>query len=152
MIKRTNTSQSTLSFDFTFCKHLSRNNRWVRLADLIPWDELGSIYEEGLSKDKGAPTIPSRVVIGALIIKHMKNLSDEETIEDIRENSYYQYFLGYSSFCDRQVFAPSLFVEIRKRLGAVYGLTAGKPVDSTWPSVENVIPGGRPSARRSKSS
>jgi len=117
MIKQTNISQTAFDFEFTFCKRLSPDNRWVRLAEDIPWDELGVIYEESLSIDKGAPTIGSRVVIGTLIIKHMKNLSDEETIEDIRENPYYQYFLGYSSFRDRQVFAPSLFVEIRKRLG-----------------------------------
>lgn len=118
MIKQTNTKQATFGFNFTFCKRLSYDNRWVRLADQIPWEVLGTIYEESLFLDKGAPTISSRVVIGALIIKHMKNLSDEETIEDIRENPYYQYFLGYSSFGDRQVFAPSLFVEIRKRLGS----------------------------------
>ena len=117
MIKRTNTDQSTFDFDFTLCKHLAPDNRWVRLADQIPWDVLGAIYEESLSPHEGAPSIPARVVIGALIIKHMKNLSDEDTIEDIRENPYCQYFLGYSSFRDRQVFAPSLFVEIRKRLG-----------------------------------
>ncbi len=117
MIKRTNTDQSTLDFDFTLCRHLTPNNRWVRLADQIPWDVLGTIYEDSLSPDEGAPSIPARVVIGALIIKHMKNLSDEDTIADIRENPYYQYFLGYSSFRDRQVFAPSLFVEIRRRLG-----------------------------------
>ena len=117
MIKRTNTDQSTFDFDFTLCRHLAPDNRWVRLADQIPWDVLGAIYEESLSPHEGAPSIPARVVIGALIIKHMKNLSDEDTIEDIRENPYCQYFLGYSSFRDRQVFAPSLFVEIRKRLG-----------------------------------
>lgn len=117
MIKRTNTDQVAFDFNFTLCNHLSPNNRWVQLADMIPWKELGAIYEESLSVDQGAPSIPSRVVVGALIIKHMKNLSDEETVEDIRENPYYQYFLGYSSFQDRQVFTPSLFVEIRKRLG-----------------------------------
>lgn len=118
MIKRTNTNQAAFDFNFTLCNHLSPNNRWVQLADQIPWEVLGSIYEESLSMDQGAPSIGSRVVIGTLIIKHMKNLSDEEAIEDIRENPYFQYFLGYSSFQDRQVFAPSLFVEIRKRLGA----------------------------------
>jgi len=118
MIKQTNTNQTTLGFNFTFCKRLSPNNRWVRLADQIPWHALGAIYEECLSQDKGAPSIPSRVVIGSMIIKELKNLSDEETIEDIRENPYYQYFLGYDNFKDRQVFTPSLFVEIRKRLGA----------------------------------
>lgn len=117
MIKRTNTDQAAFDFHFTLCNRLSPNNRWYKLADQIPWEALGAIYEENLSMDKGAPTIPSRVVIGALIIKHMKNFSDEETIEDIRENPYCQYFLGYSCFQDRQIFAPSLFVEIRKRLG-----------------------------------
>ena len=117
MIKQTNTSQAAFDFNFTLCNSLSPNNRWFQLADQIPWEALGTIYEESLSMNEGAPTISSRVVIGALIIKHMKNLSDEETIEDIRENPYYQYFLGYSSFQYRQVFAPSLFVEIRKRLG-----------------------------------
>ena len=117
MIKQTNTNQAAFDFNFTLCNRLSSNNRWFQLAHQIPWEALGAIYEESLTIDKGAPTIPSRVVIGALIIKHMKNLSDEETIEDIRENPYCQYFLGYSSFQDRQIFAPSLFVEIRKRLG-----------------------------------
>ena len=55
--------------------------------------------------------------MGALIIKHISGLTDEETIESIRENPYYQYFLGYHSFTDKPVFTPSLFVAIRKRLG-----------------------------------
>jgi hypothetical protein len=117
MIKPTNPYQTALPLNFTLCRNLSPNNRWVLLAQRIPWEELCRVYEESLSPDQGAPAIPSRVVIGALIIKHLKNLSDEETIEEIRENPYYQYFLGYGSFSDRQVFAPSLFVEIRKRLG-----------------------------------
>ncbi len=52
-----------------------------------------------------------------MIIKHMKNLSDEEVIRDISENPYYQYFLGFKDFQYRKVFVPSLFVEICKRLG-----------------------------------
>jgi len=44
-------------------------------------------------------------------------LTDEDTIECICENPYYQYFLGYHSFTDKQVFTPSLFVAIRNRLG-----------------------------------
>ena len=45
------------------------------------------------------------------------NLSDEETIEAIRENPYMQYMLGLSEYTDQPVFDPSLFVTIRKRLG-----------------------------------
>ena len=42
----------------------------------------------------GRPAIKPRVVIGAMIIKHKKSLSDEATIEEIRENPYLQYFIG----------------------------------------------------------
>ncbi|HEM49452.1 MAG TPA: transposase, partial [Caldithrix sp.] len=61
--------------------------------------------------------IAPRIVIGAVIIKHLKSLSDEETIEEIRENAYLQYFLGLPEYTYDQVFTPSLFVTIRRRLG-----------------------------------
>jgi hypothetical protein len=44
-------------------------------------------------------------------------LSDRETIQQIRENVYMQYFLGYSSFSNASPFDASLFVELRYRLG-----------------------------------
>jgi len=70
--------------------------------------------------------VKPRIAIGALIIKHYKNLSDEETIQEILENPYMQYFLGYSSYQFKPCltrdpwwdFDPSLFVTIRKRLPA----------------------------------
>jgi IS5 family transposase len=58
-----------------------------------------------------------RIVLGAIIIKHLCDLDDRETVEQISENIYMQYFLGYSSFCDVPPFDASLFVEFRKRLG-----------------------------------
>ena len=51
------------------------------------------------------------------MIKHKKGLSDEETIEEIRENSYLQYFIGLSEFSYERVFDPSLFVTLRRRMG-----------------------------------
>ncbi len=65
----------------------------------------------------GASSINPRVILGSLIIKHICNLSDRETVEQIRENIYMQSFIGYSSFSDEAPFDASLFVEIRKRLG-----------------------------------
>ena len=56
-------------------------------------------------------------MIGSLIIKHLSNLDDRETVEQIRENTYMQYFHGYSSFTTAQPFDSTLFVEFRKRLG-----------------------------------
>ncbi|NEW80853.1 MAG: transposase [Mariniphaga sp.] len=52
-----------------------------------------------------------------MIIKHITNLDDRETVDQIYENIYMQYFLGYSSFTTEPPFDASLFVEFRKKLG-----------------------------------
>ena len=112
-------NQLTLEgFQTPFDKQLAKDNRWVVLANLIPWDEVCAIYLKhiGLSST-GRPAISPLVVIGSLIIKHLGNLDDREAVEQIRENMYMQYFLGYSSFTTAQPFDPTLFVEFRKRLG-----------------------------------
>lgn len=106
---------------------LGKSNRWVRLGDLMPWAELEKAYNSKLgNKSKGAGNKPARMVIGALIVKHKLNLSDEETIEMIRENPYMQYMCGLSEFTDKPLFDPSLFVEIRKRIDIndINGMTA----------------------------
>ena len=117
MIREQSSNQTVFDFHLPFDGKLDPNNRWIKLSATIPWDELGAVYNRSLSRTMGPPSTPSRVVIGAMIIKHMKKLADEEVIEDIRENPYYQYFLGFSDFQNRTIFVPSLFVEIRKRLG-----------------------------------
>jgi IS5 family transposase len=65
----------------------------------------------------GRPALNPRIVIGSLIIKHICNLDDHETVDQISENIYMQYFLGYPSFTNESPFDASLFVEFRKRLG-----------------------------------
>jgi hypothetical protein len=52
-----------------------------------------------------------------LIIKHILNLDDRETVAQIAENVYLQYFLGYSSFISEEPFDASLFVDFRHALG-----------------------------------
>lgn len=47
----------------------------------------------------------------------MGNMTDEETVCQLQENIYMQYFIGYSSFSTEPPFSATLFVEIRKRLG-----------------------------------
>ena len=66
---------------------------------------------------QGRPGKDASLMIAALIIKHKLTLSDEETVLQIQEGIYLQYFAGFSSYKDEQPFAPSLFVEIRKRMG-----------------------------------
>jgi hypothetical protein len=67
--------------------------------------------------DFGRPGISPRMVLGALIIKHMEKLDDRSVIQHIQENVYMQYFVGLTSFTEDPIFNPSLFVKIRKRIG-----------------------------------
>lgn len=96
---------------------LDMSNRWVKLSKRIPWDAFAEAYYKNMSLRMGRPAKPARLVIGAVIIKHKLCLSDEETIEQIRENPYLQYFVGFKTFQTKAPFVPSLFVDIRRRMG-----------------------------------
>ena len=96
---------------------LSKSNYWVKLADNLPWDKIEQEYNKRLkNRHNGAGNKPARMVIGALIVKHVEGLSDEKTIQAIQENPYMQYLLGLPKFTEKPVFVPELFVQIRKRL------------------------------------
>ncbi len=118
MIRYTPQAQLTLeSFQTPFSQHLDKDNRWVKLAGCIPWDKLANIYYRKMNSDFGAPSLSARMVIGAVIIKHMLNIDDREVVAQIQENMYLQYFVGLSSFTTKEPFDPSLMVSIRYRLG-----------------------------------
>jgi len=59
-----------------------------------------------------------RIALGALIIKERLAITDEETVEQIRENPYLQYFIGLEEYRDEEPFDASMLVHFRKRLGA----------------------------------
>jgi len=112
-----NPNQLTLSgFETPFEQALSSQNRWVKLAAVIPWNKIVHQYDKLFKSAEGRPPISGRIVIGAIIIKHMLVLTDRETVDQIRENMFMQYFLGYSSFTNEEPFSPTLFVSIRERL------------------------------------
>jgi IS5 family transposase len=119
MINYTPSNQLTLEgFKHPFYKQLKPNNRWIKLAEVIPWDELAGIYSRNLDPGAGRLSVDIRMVIGALIIKHKQKLSDRDTVDMISENVYMQYFCGLKGFQSDPPFDASLFVDIRKRMGA----------------------------------
>ena len=118
MIKYNSQKQlSIFNFHTEFHSKLDPENRWVKMANMLDWDKLAEVYTKSLSTSAGAGSIDARVVIGAMIIKHIEKRDDRGTIEAIQENPYMQYFLGFDHFSFEPVFDPSLFVHIRKRLG-----------------------------------
>jgi len=118
MINYTPQNQVKLElFKHPFEAELDKENRWVLLSKVIPWDNLAGVYSRKLQDSIGRKSVNVRTVIAALIVKHKLRLDDRGTIEMIKENIYLQYFCGLEGFTTKAVFDPSLFVDIRKRLG-----------------------------------
>ncbi|BAZ33809.1 transposase (plasmid) [Cylindrospermum sp. NIES-4074] len=106
------------SFELPFEGKLSENNRWVIMADLIPWAEFEDEYSSSFSAEMGAPAKSFRMALGALIIKEKLGISDRETVEQIKENPYLQYFIGMSYYSNETPFDASMLVHFRERISA----------------------------------
>ena len=95
---------------------MNPENRWVKKAAMIPWDELEDRYAGLFPSNTGNPAKPFRMALGSLLIQKQYGYSDRELVEQITENPYYQYFIGLPGYQQKPPFVPSLLVEFRKRL------------------------------------
>ena len=111
-------ASSTKAFALPSEWNLCEENRWVIMAQLIPWSEFEEKYAEIFSEDMGAPAKPFRMALGALIIKEKLGVSDRETVEQIKENPYLQYFIGRENYSNEAPFDSSTMVHFRKRISA----------------------------------
>ena len=66
-------------FSLPFNGGLRSDNRWVKMAKFIPWEEFEVFYSNTLAGSQmGSPAMSPRLAIGALIIKERLGTSDEE--------------------------------------------------------------------------
>jgi hypothetical protein len=105
------------NFKNPFDGQLDAENRWVKMSKMIPWEEYEEEYAKNFTEEKGAPAKSFRMALGALIIKEMLGISDRETVEQIKENPYLQYFIGMESYSSEEAFNASMMVHFRKRIG-----------------------------------
>jgi len=118
MYQKTENQQQFENFHHPFGGQLRSDNRWVQLSKLISWNVLEEKYASQFAKSgMGAKAKPVRIAVGALIIKEKCGFSAEETVIQIRENHYLQYFIGLPEYQDEEPFNPSMMVYFRKRLG-----------------------------------
>jgi IS5 family transposase len=103
-------------FILPFEGKLSANNRWVKLAEIIPWSTIEKDYADLFPSNAGTVAKPLRMALGALIIKEKCGFTDRETVEQITENPYLQYFIGLEKYQIEPPFDASLMVHFRKRL------------------------------------
>ena len=95
---------------------MNPENRWVKKAAMIPWDKIEDRYAGLFPNEVGMPAKPLQTALGSLLIQKEYGYSDRELVEQIKENPYYQYFIGLPGYEYKAPFVPSLLVEFRKRL------------------------------------
>src|SRR5260221_7828702 len=88
----------------------------VRLAQMIDWRmferAFGPLYAE-----VGRPGLPTRLMVGLHLLKHVFNLSDEVVCARWVENPYYQHFCGFDYFQHELPVDRSSMTRWRERIG-----------------------------------
>ncbi len=87
------------------------------LANNIDWAVFEDAFKVHYSTKMGAPSKPIRLMVSLIILKYLRNLSDENVVEQWSENCYYQYFSGKQFFTPAIPCVPTELVAFRQRIG-----------------------------------
>ena len=113
--KPKNTAQ--LSFYTSFEEQLNHRHPLYILSHQIDWIVFEESFRKHYREDFGRPAKPIRLMVALLILKHVRNLSDESVVDQWSENAYYQYFSGEKLFNPKAPCEASELVHFRKRIG-----------------------------------
>jgi hypothetical protein len=116
MYKNDSNQISIYEFVQPFGGAMDSKNRWVIMADFVPWKEFEEKYAEKFSKETGANAKPFRMALGSLLVQQLLVTSDEETLEQIKENPYLQFFIGLYEYQRVAPFDSSMMTLFRKRI------------------------------------
>ena len=117
MYKCTDNAQSNfLNFNQPIGLHMNPENRWIRMADAIPWEIFEKKYSRLFKGKNGRVAKPLRLALGSLIIQTKYQYSDRELVDQLTENPYYQYFIGLPGYQEEPPIDASTLVLFRKRL------------------------------------
>lgn len=116
MYKSSSTSrQASLFWDLETM--LDPKHPLFKLANMINWSCFEDSFAPLFCADNGRPPKPIRLMVGLLMLKHLRNVSDEQVVVQFSENAYYQYFCGMEAFCISAPCASTELVHFRHRIG-----------------------------------
>ena len=98
-------------------EQLSSKHPFYILAGKIDWQVFEEAFRQHYREDFGRPAKPIRLMVALLMLKHIRNLSDESVVEQWAENAYYQYFSGEQVFTPAAPCEASELVHFRNRIG-----------------------------------
>jgi IS5 family transposase len=113
--KQKSTVQSC--FFSSLSDQLNQQHPLYLLANKINWQTFEDNFSKHYSSTIGAPSKPIRLMVSLLILKQLRNLSDESIVAHWSENLYYQYFSGEVYFKPSRPCCATELVEFRKRIG-----------------------------------
>ena len=114
MLKRTSKQLSLFS---SLEDMLSHEHPLFQLSNKINWERFENAFSPLYCSNNGRPAHPIRLMCGLLILKHLRNVSDEMVVSQWSENAYYQYFCGGLEFMPKQPCDASELVHFRNRIG-----------------------------------
>ena len=114
MLKRTSKQLSMFS---SLEDMLSHEHPLFQLSNKINWERFENAFSPLYCSNNGRPAHPIRLMCGLLILKHLRNVSDEMVVFQWSENAYYQYFCGGLEFMPKQPCDASELVHFRNRIG-----------------------------------
>ncbi|WP_274289196.1 transposase [Prevotella corporis] len=126
-----NTHQVSMFWDLASMLNLT--HPMYKLANLINWETFERSFAPLYCKDNGRMAKPIRLMVGLIVLKHIRNVSDESVVEQFSENAYYQYFCGMESFTIAKPCVPTELVEFRHRIGETNIMIPGVPKASDSP-------------------
>ena len=75
-------------FSGTFMDMLDSKDPLIVLADNFPWSKVEIKFQKYYKNDKvGRPNKPIRLMVGLLLLKQLKNLSDERIVEEWKQKT-----------------------------------------------------------------
>ena len=89
----------------------------VQLAERIDWADLDAVYGSHYA-EAGRPGVPTRMMVGLHILKHVHDLSDEAVCDRWVYDPYFQYFCGEYYFQHAFPHDRSSMTRWRQRIGA----------------------------------
>ena len=114
MLKRTSKQLSMFS---SLEDMLSHQHPLFQLSNKINWECFENAFSPLYCSTNGRPAHPIRLMCGLLILKHLRNVSDEIVVSQWSENAYYQFFCGGLEFMPKQPCDTSELVHFRNRIG-----------------------------------
>ena len=114
MLKRTSKQLSMFS---SLEDMLSHEHPLFQLSNKINWESFENAFSPLYCNNNGRPAHPIRLMCGLLILKHLRNVSDEMVVFQWSENAYYQYFCGGLEFMPKQPCDASELVHFRNHIG-----------------------------------